>query len=97
MPLPNGWTATVEKFELDDDHIPARWRVGLQIMGPDGVGFPVEGSVPAPEVDGATNRQIVGYVWPRMRAYVLSTIQDMSTPPPTRTPPAIVGQSVVLP
>ena len=97
MSLPNGWTATVSRFELDTDHVPNRWRVGLQMMGPNGVGFPVESSVPAPEVDGATQRQVVGYVWPRMKPYVMSTIQDMTTAQSPPAPPAILGQSVVLP
>lgn len=96
MPLPQGWTATVSRFELDDDHVPNRWRVGLQLMGPNGVGFPVEGSIPAPEVDGATPRQIVAAVWPRMRPYVMSTLQDLITNQPPPAPPAILGQNVVL-
>lgn len=99
MPLPDGWTSTVETYELNRDRVPPCVRVGIRFSGPDNSSFALEQDVPIDHLSGFTPRQVVQrLVWPDMRGYVSAVIADRYKVTSAGDPPAaIVGQIVALP
>lgn len=98
MPLPDGWTATVSRFERNTSQLPHAWDIELQVTSGNGTSFPVSGSIPVTQLARGMNaRQIVMAAWPLMRDYAMNHIAGLGQP--TTIPPraSILGQVVDLP
>lgn len=97
MPLPEGWTAGIERESLDETHTPPYVVMELLFTGPDGAAIRTHAKVEQPDTIGLTPQGRFNHAWYQVADYVLHAIDDLATRAPVALPPGSIDTQVNVP